>query len=83
MGTSSAIVPTQLYAMHADDKHVNALVMRGTVIYESSSTSILFDTGATSSFIASRFMHLLGLVPVSSNMTKTVDTPFGTSVVPS
>lgn len=59
MGTSSATSLTQVYATQIDEETRDSFVLRSTLIYKSSLTSILFDTGATISFILYTFFLMV------------------------
>lgn len=82
VGTSSATASVQLYVAQTE-KPRNASVVRGIVIFEPSLASILFDNGASSSFISSRYMHALGLDNGGSNVFMIIYTSLGARNMPS
>lgn len=77
VGASSSTAPAQMYAVQTDIDARDTSVLRGTIIYESSLASTLFNIGASCSFISYVFMRALDLKPLSILSTTVVSTPLG------
>ena len=59
----------------------NGALVEGTFLVNSMPARILFDTGATHSFISSVFMHACGLVPVELDIPFELSSPLGQRVI--
>ena len=63
MGRSNALRPTgKLYAMKQDEAK-NADIMTGNFLVHNKVAHVLFDSGATHSFVSHEFVRQLGLEP--------------------
>ena len=67
--------PVQLNAIVLED-----VVLEGTLEVYNTRATILFDTGASNSFISSMFVVTLGLTPVALDRFLTISTPLQKSV---
>ena len=55
--------PPRVYAMVPDDETINGAVADGTFLVNDLPASVLFDSGATHSFVDSLFVESLKLKP--------------------
>ena len=74
-----APAPGRIYAIVPRDHGASGAVVEGTFFVNSYPAKILFDSGASHSFISHSFMMLLHLLPTYLDMPLSVATPLGES----
>ena len=71
-----------MYATSAQELQEDANVIEGTIPIAKFDAKVLFDTGATHSFVSVRFANLIGVTPTSLGYILEVITPSsGSSIV--
>ncbi|XP_077234715.1 uncharacterized protein LOC143876922 [Tasmannia lanceolata] len=74
-------IPSRVYALTEQDAMASNAVVTGTLPIASVYACVLFDSGASHSFISSRFVVKHGLVHEPLDVELCVDTPVGGSLI--